>query len=343
MPRLFFCRFCFSMSAKQSFGACLLAILALIGCSSQQGVEPPQVNEFQSKLFDPWCDYAVAGQADIVTQECIDNANQGDVNAATNLAYLYAKGMLVERDIHRAMDFYRIAAEKGMPEAQYSLAEMYRSGRAGEAKPVQARYWYQQLASQTIDPQYPRHQVDAQFMLGLMYFEGNGGDVDLSCAEYWLKLSSHNGHSEAPYRVGEIYLNEYKSPQQAIEWYQLSAERGFAPAMGQLGTIYLEGLLGKVDSVKAEQWLLQAATSGLVEAQVDLATIEYNGVNGQPDFIKVYVWLAAAQHQGNKIAAQRLAFITDKLNGSQLKQAKAMSQRCIQSQFQQCQASTLVN
>ncbi|WP_299805628.1 tetratricopeptide repeat protein [uncultured Shewanella sp.] len=319
----------------------MLAILALIGCSSQQGVEPPQVNELQPKLFDPWCDYAVAGQADVVSSECIDNANQGDVDAATNLAYLYAQGILVERDILRAMDFYRIAAEKGMPEAQYSLAELYRSGAAGVAQPKLARYWYQQLVQQTVETF--RYQTEAQFMLGLMYMEGNGGEKDLVTAARLLKLSSDNGHSEAPYVLGNLYLEEYANPQRAVDWYQLSAERGFALAMRQLATIYLEGLLGKVDSVKAEQWLLQAATHGLVEAQVDLATLEYNGVNGEPDLIKIYVWLAAAQHQGNEIATQRLAFITGKLNGSQLKQAKAMSQRCIQSQFQHCQASTLVN
>ncbi|MCL1146540.1 sel1 repeat family protein [Shewanella marinintestina] len=314
-----------------------IPIITLLGCSSQL-----LENEVSSQIFDSWCDYAVAGQADNVTQDCIDNANQGDEDAATNLAYLYAKGMLVEQDIHRAMDLYRVAAEKGMPEAQYSLAEMYRSGKVGKANPKLARYWYQQLASQPIDMQFSRYQVDAQFMLGLMYFEGQGGAVDLNSAEHWLKQSSDNGHKEAPYILGQLYLEQYHNPQQALDWYKVSADRKFAPAMHQIGMIYVNGQLGEVEVVKADFWLQQAAALGLAEAQVDLATLEYNHRDDEADLIKIYIWLAAAKHQGNEIAANRLQMISQKLSQPQLNQAQALSLHCIQSLFQQCQAATLL-
>ncbi len=343
MLRFLFYRCYFSLSSLASLGACFVAIFALIGCSSQQGVESQHLNVLQPKLFDPWCDYAVAGQADIVTQECLDNANQGDENAATNLAYLYAKGMLVEQDNHRAMDLYQVAAEQGMPEAQFSLAEMYRSGKAGEAEPELARYWYQRLASQPVEPPLPRHQVDAQFMLGLMHFQGFGGDVDLVRAEQWLKQSSDNDHSEAPYVLGKIYLEQYHKPELALNWYQVSSERKFAPAMHQIGMMYLNGLLGEIDAVKAEAWLQQAAALGLAEAQVDLATLEYNERHNQPNFIKIYVWLDAAASQDNAMAKQRLEFIIAKLPPQQLATAQALSQQCIESQFKQCTSLHLVN
>ncbi|MCG9732351.1 sel1 repeat family protein [Shewanella sp. Isolate13] len=317
-----------------------LITLVLTGCSALQPVElAPKVS---APIFDPWCNYAVAGLADSVSQKCIDNAAQGDVNAATNLGYLYAKGILVELDKKRAMAFYRIAAKKGMPEAQYSLAEMYRGGVAGLADPKLARYWYEQLANShsLAEHQQPlRYQDEAQFMLGLMDMDGIGAEQNLSLALKWLKLSSGNGHSEAPYVLGNLYLDEYNQPQQALDWYLLSAERGFAPAMHQLGMGYIKGVFGDVDAVKGKQWLRQAAALGLAEAQVDIATLEYNGFNGEPDLIKIYVWLDAASHQGNEMAKQRLKLISARLSELQLQQAEAISRRCIESQFQNCQTS----
>ncbi|MCL1139392.1 tetratricopeptide repeat protein [Shewanella pneumatophori] len=312
----------------------LMVSVALIGCSSQPTQDNTTVNT--RELFDPWCNYAADGLAEQISQKCIDNAAAGDVDALTNLAYLYAKGILVEQDFVRAMVYYRKAAHQGMPEAQYSLAEMYRGGRVGKPNYELARYWYQQLASQAVDPQYPRHQVDAQFMLGLMHFQGLGDVVDLKAAQHWLTLSSNNGHSEAPYVLGKIYLEHYHQPAQAFKWYQVSAEREFAPAMHQIGMMYIDGTFGKVDAVKAETWLERAASLGLAEAQVDLATSEYNGMNGEADFIKIYVWLDAAAGQGNAMAKQRLEFIAAKLNPQQLVKAQALSKQCSTSQFKQC-------
>lgn len=323
------------------FSLAILIILVLTGCSAQQPVEqPPKVS---APIFDPWCDYAVAGLVDGVSQKCIDNAAQGDVDAATNMGYLYAKGIVVELDKKRAMDFYRIAAEKGMPEAQYSLAEMYRAGVAGKPEPQLARYWYEQLANQSHfleeHKQPLRYQDEAQFMLGLMDMEGIGAEQNLTLALKWLKLSSSNGHSEAPYVLGKIYLEHYHQPELALQWYQVGAEREFAPAMHQIGMMYIDGRAGEVDAVKANSWLERAASLGLAEAQVDLATSEYNGINGEADFIKIYVWLDAASYQGNEMAKQRLKLITPKLSDQQLAQAKAISQRCIGSQFQHCKSS----
>ena len=176
-------------------------------------------------------------------------------------------------------------------------------------------------------------------MLGLMNIEGNGGDKNLTIAERWLKLSSGNGHSEAPFVLGNLYLDEYANPQQAVDWYRLSAERGYIPAMHRLGMVYIEGRLGAVDTLKAKQWLWQAATQGSPEAQVDLATLEYNGINDESDLVQVYVWLDAASFQGNDLAKQRLKQMMAKLNEQQLQQAQINSQRCIQSQFQNCKVN----
>ncbi|MGS0693806.1 tetratricopeptide repeat protein [Shewanella sp. 0m-4] len=326
----------------------LVANLALAGCGSQQQTQ------LAAKIFDPWCEYAVAGQADAVSPECTENAAKGDVDAATNLGYLYAKGMLVKADINRAMALYRVAAEQGSLGAQYSLAELYRGGASSRAKPQLARYWYEQVANQSHSLQHqqqsqqqhhqqsqqqPRYQAEAQFMLGLMYMEGNGGEKDLTIAERWLKLSSDNRHNEAPFVLGNLYLDEYANPQQAVDWYRLSAQRGYIPAMHQLGMVYIEGRLGAVDTLKAKQWLWQAATQGSPEAQVDLATLEYNGINGESDLIQVYVWLDAASFQGNDLAKQRLKQMMAKLNEQQLQQAQINSQRCIASQFQNCKVN----
>ena len=56
-------------------------------------------------------------------------AEQGDVKAQYNLAFMYDKGQGVIQDYKQSVKWYRKAAEQGNVRAQYNLAIMYRKGR----------------------------------------------------------------------------------------------------------------------------------------------------------------------------------------------------------------------
>ena len=56
-------------------------------------------------------------------------AEQGDVKAQYNLAFMYYKGKGVTQDYKQAVKWYRKAAEQGYADAQYNLAHMYDNGQ----------------------------------------------------------------------------------------------------------------------------------------------------------------------------------------------------------------------
>ncbi|WP_083700095.1 tetratricopeptide repeat protein [Shewanella sp. UCD-KL12] len=305
----------------------LVSTVPLLGCSTSDS--KPSMN-------DLFCDYAVAGLVDTVSQSCIAQAEQGNSHAAMNLAYLYVKAELIATNPKRATELYHMAASMGEPTAEYALAELYRTGFTGARQPKLAREWYMKAAQQQHE-----YQKDAQFMLGLMYFEGNGGGKDLSAAEHWLKLSVDNGHGEAAYLLGQINFDEYYNIQRAHSWFQKSAELGHVPANHKLGLMYSDGSMGHTDQQQARLWFLKAAEMGSADSQVNLATLEFNGINGESDLMQCYVWLSAADSQGHEIARERMALLIPMLSESELQQAQGLSQRCIQSQFKDCGESKL--
>ena len=70
-------------------------------------------------------------------------ADQGDTEAAYQLANLYRNGMGVAKDYAKAFELYGRAAKAGNPDAAYSLGKMYEYGWGADTDPVQARYWYE--------------------------------------------------------------------------------------------------------------------------------------------------------------------------------------------------------
>lgn len=55
-------------------------------------------------------------------------AEQGDLNALTHLGVMYQLGFGVDKDITKAIRFYKAAAEKGDAPGQYNLGLMYYEG-----------------------------------------------------------------------------------------------------------------------------------------------------------------------------------------------------------------------
>ncbi len=75
------------------------------------------------------------------------SAESGDIYGYNNMGYAYQKGLGVESDITRAIDWYEKAAEGGQPNAPINLGFLYRSGAPGlEADPRRAAFWFAEAA-----------------------------------------------------------------------------------------------------------------------------------------------------------------------------------------------------
>lgn len=73
-------------------------------------------------------------------------AEEGDLKAMNNLAFLYEQGELIPADRTLAISWYRRAAERGSPVAQLHLAGMYERGDGVNSDPLAALSLYSQAA-----------------------------------------------------------------------------------------------------------------------------------------------------------------------------------------------------
>lgn len=103
-------------------------------------------------------------------QKCRPFAEQGNPSAQTSTGYYYDKGVRVEQDGEKALEWYLKAAEQGYAAAQLNIGKKYHDGNGVTQDFTKALEWYSKAAEQN----YPR----ANILLGMMYFEGSGVSVN---------------------------------------------------------------------------------------------------------------------------------------------------------------------
>jgi TPR repeat protein len=94
-----------------------------------------------------------------------------------------------EKVVKAALSWYEVAANGGVPSAQFKLANAYFAGVGVARNPAQAQAWYARAAQQGV-PQ-------AQYALGIMLLGGVAGTKDPVEGYKWLILAERNGHPDA--------------------------------------------------------------------------------------------------------------------------------------------------
>jgi len=99
-------------------------------------------------------------------------------------------------DAAGAADWYRKAADKGIPAAQGNLALIYEAGRGVKRDDGEAQGWYRKAALQG--------NAFAQYRLGRACERGRGEPKDLVEAYKWYLLSSRAGNRRAARALGRL-------------------------------------------------------------------------------------------------------------------------------------------
>lgn len=111
--------------------------------------------------------------------------NDNDPGSAYRLGEEYRDGKVVTRDLEKAYDYYKIAAERGDPRAQMDLGSMYDNGTGIPKDPQFAAKWYEAAAKQGMP--------EAQYNIAVMYEEGIGVPQSDVKAYMYLLLAIQNG------------------------------------------------------------------------------------------------------------------------------------------------------
>ena len=128
------------------------------------------------------------------------------------------------RDYKRAAQILAPIAESGMPEAQYQLAGLYRSGRGVEKDHERAFKWLKKASLQ--------EHVKAQYNLGVMYEHGWGTDESLDDALIWYRAAATQGHTLAVAKVED--LNQATRPATAAPEPEKARSRRLTDPQGAL-------------------------------------------------------------------------------------------------------------
>ena len=237
-------------------------------------------------------------------------ANQGNADAQFSLGEMYAEGRGVPQDQAEAAKWYRKAADQGDAKAQYSLGIHY----FVSAPPnyAEALKWYRKAANQG--------NADAQFSVGWMYEDHLGVSQNFAEALKWYRKAANQGNADAQYSVGRMYEQGEGAPQnyaEAAKWYRKAAEQGETVAQKNLGSLYEQGQGVPQNYIWAHMWFNLAIYSNQASPSVIWVVRELED------------WLA-----GEMTAARDR--VASKMTAAQLTQAQVMAEQCLRSNYKDC-------
>lgn len=254
-------------------------------------------------------------------------AQQGSLDAATNIALLYADGVGVEKNQAQALTWFRKAADGGEAAAQYNLALMYARGEGVPKDYRESVRWLTAAADKNVVPAmldlaaFDLHPPDgsqadvdsairyyqkadelgserAPAILGNIYATGAAGKPDYEQAVKWYRKAADLGQREGQYGLGIRYAMGQGVPidlTEARRLFTASADQGLPQAQYNLATMYEEGKGGPADAMLAARYYQMAADQGMAKAQFRLGRLLAGTRTAQTDRVSAYKWLMLAQ------------------------------------------------
>ena len=215
--------------------------------------------------------FSAAGQA------FAQAADAGNTGAEHMLMRLFSENKIYAKDMEQeTLKWTRKAAEKGVMQAQYALADIYAEKQDNAKAAVE---WYRKAAEQG--------HAGAFYKLGALYEHGAKG-VDSNALEsarlYGIAASemdvfAQKGSADAQHVLAGMYQQGQgvkKDVAMALRWWEKAALQGHTMAQLSLGRLYAQGDDVQRDSNQATFWLNMAAAQGHQDAVVLLSELKMN-------------------------------------------------------------------
>lgn len=207
----------------------------------------------------------------------------GDPSGSYLLGEMSENGMGGEKDLESALESYRKAAEKDVPEALFKLGTFHQEGLGGLEKSKETAIEYyrrgaklghgismfnlsvlidkeeksKDLADEVIGLLFGAAAsglVEAEYKIGTSYLNGNGVQKDFVAAAAWFDRAARAGHAHSQLTLGEMYENGQgvnRNLGAARNLYELSAKGGdLAGSIRYAGSL-ADGMGGEKDLPEA--------------------------------------------------------------------------------------------
>ena len=226
----------------------------------------------------------------VVKNKYTKSAEQGDAEAQVKLARMYQWGNGTDKDISKAVYWYRKAAEKDNADAQLALGNIYLDIQDS----AQALYWFRKAAEN--DPHCIAYLLETELVtdaeeyynllskapiedLPLHLLSSMSSiafnDKDTAKAVYYLEYGAETGMVELALDLANLLYHELHDYLKAAYWYRqvLNQYNEQEDALLMLGIMYYNGEGVARNKEKAIYYLKKAAELGNEQAQKNLNLI----------------------------------------------------------------------
>lgn len=227
------------------------------------------------------------------TREHWDKVQAGqDAEETFALGVMFEKGLGVAVDLDRAVELYRIAAERGDPQAQCALASVLSQDHQFEA------LQWAESAAQAGSP-------DGMLLAGALHLKRleHGAEGALAAAS-WFGQAARAGIAQGAKGLEDI-MSRHADKLDA-ECLAKQALAGEASAQLEYGRRLEEGRGVKQNPSEAARWVLLAAEAGHAPAQTHWALSLLAGTSASDGLEQAAGWLEKAALQGDHLAQWHL-------------------------------------
>jgi uncharacterized protein len=298
--------------------ALLLPVLASAASNTTTNVDP---SRFGQRASDEAFGAFQRGLYKTALNLALARAKDGDAAAQTLAAEIYARGLGTAQDLPEASRLYNLAAEKGIPEAQFQAALFLIEGKAGTKNKEKAKAYLEKAVA-------ANHTL-AAFNLAQLILSDASTDTQKKPAFDLFLRAAQTGLPDAQYAVSQFLANGSGGAPfdevQARGWLEKAARQNYDTAQLDLGTWLIDGVGGKKDYEAGFLWIKRAAEIGNVEAQRRLAHLYEDGIGNKGDQISAAAWYVIARRVG--LHDEALDDLLDGLTPEELKKAIEMANR----------------
>ena len=165
------------------------------------------------------------------------------VKASLQLGIHYEKGLGVDQNINKAIDYYQIASAAGHEQAAIKYARLLMKGRYGVTPDPDKAYALIELAIVSLNRKVKNGSSTAAKQLGRLYRDGELIEKDPQKAHKWLLQSAQMGNAGGMHDFARMVLMDAQQPEkqtEAVAWLRKAAEQGHGGAITAIGRFHLE-------------------------------------------------------------------------------------------------------
>ncbi|RIB23956.1 kinase-like domain-containing protein [Gigaspora rosea] len=221
---------------------------------------------------------------------------QNQANIMNKIGYSYQNGIGVERDVHKAFNYYQKSANMGNVNGILKLGTLYRCGIGVKKDENKAFIHYQKAAEMG--------SALGTYFIGLCYKLGIGVEKDEHKAFIYYKKSADMGYADGITMVGQCYQNGIgvkEDKHTAFIYFQKAAVMGNSCGIHNIGHCYEYGIGVEKDEHKAFICYQNAAEVGDYFAMNHVSYCYRHEAGTARDLQKANFW--------NRIERQRLSGI----------------------------------